>query len=123
MVKSQLIDIVEIIYHLSGDQRAFKSYGEIGDQGVSCTPSQRHIGLQLNSMECGFYDYLLVPLAGKLEVCRVSPSLVAALNLTTERLGLPLTIRTRNIEPCGLGGGPVYRSTVLPYSDAAPLTP
>ena len=70
-----------------------------------------------------FYDYLLIPLAGKLEVCRVSPSLVAALNLTTERLGLPLAIRTRNIEPSGLGGGPVYRSTVLPYSDAAPLTP
>ena len=52
VVKSQLIDIVEIIYHLSGDQRAFKSYGEIGAQGVSCTPSQRPIGLPLNSMEC-----------------------------------------------------------------------
>ena len=56
---------------------------------MSSTPSQRPIGLPLNSMECGFYDYLLIPLAGKLEVCRVSPSLVAALNLTTERLGLP----------------------------------
>ena len=90
----------------------------LGEQGIWLNRA-----MYCMSHNLGFYDYLLIPLVGKLEVCRVSQSLVAALNLTTERLGLPLTIRTRNIEPCGLGGGPVYRSTVLPYSDAAPLTP
>ena len=52
VVKSRLIDIVEIIYHLSGDQKAFKSYGEIGAQGVSCTPSRTSVRIC-----AGIYGY------------------------------------------------------------------
>jgi hypothetical protein len=51
-VKSQAIDIVDVIRDQSGDQTSSNCRVETGNQDLSCHHHLRVIGLPLNAMEC-----------------------------------------------------------------------
>jgi hypothetical protein len=58
VVKSQTIDIVDVIREQSGDQTSFNCRVETGNQDLSCHHHLRVIGLPLNAMECENFNLL-----------------------------------------------------------------
>ena len=53
VVKSQPIDIAEVIFHRSGEKTSSKRRVDTGKHGLSGSPHLRTIGLPRNPMECG----------------------------------------------------------------------
>jgi hypothetical protein len=53
VVKFQTVDIVEVIWALMGCRSSPQSCVAKGNQGASCSPQLRPLGLPLNPLECG----------------------------------------------------------------------